>query len=495
MPPPVAAVVCIFLILGLFWLDRDVKARTSAALWISTVWLLLASSRSVSQWMGIGSPLGSDQLLEGNPIDRQVYTGLLVMGLIVLVSRRRQVGRLLRANLPVAVFFLYCVISLLWSDYPDVAFKRWTKALGDLVMVLIVVSERDPIAAVKRLLARATFLLIPISVLFIKYYPALGRSYGQWDWKTYYSGVTTNKNALGVICLLFGLGSAWRFLAIFHSRVKGRIGQLLGHGVILVMVIWLFWMANSMTSLACFLVASLLLLATHVRVVERRPATVHFLVGMVICVCASVLFLGVGPGVLESMGRNATLTDRTGIWAVVIGMIKNPLLGTGFESFWLGPRLQTVWKSYKWGPTEAHNGYIEIYLNLGWIGIAMLAVVIATGYRTVLAAFRRKLPTGNLVLAYFVVGVVYNFTEAAFFRMMAPAWILFLLAVTRVPGSPSPKVRPSAKGDSGREMIPQPVPAVAGDAVEEYLPETNGVVSHRLGAGSEFLPIRRSTGR
>jgi O-antigen ligase len=261
------------------------------------------------------------------------------------------------------------------------------------------------------------------------------------------------------------------------------------------MVIWLFWMANSMTSLACFLVASLLLLATHVRVVERRPATVHFLVGMVICICASVLFLGLGPGVLESMGRNATLTDRTGIWAVVIGMIKNPLIGTGFESFWLGPRLQTVWKAYGWGPTEAHNGYIEIYLNLGWIGLGLLAVVIATGYRTVLAAFRRKLPTGNLVLAYFVVGVVYNFTEAAFFRMMAPAWILFLLAVTRIPGSPSPKVRPSAKGDSGREMIPQPVPAVAGDAVEEYLQETNGAVSHRLGAGSEFLPIRRSTGR
>jgi exopolysaccharide production protein ExoQ len=495
MPPPVAAVVCVFLILALFWLDRDVKARTSAALWISTVWLLLASSRSVSQWIGIGSPLGSEQLIEGNPIDRQVYTGLLVMGLIVLVSRRRQVGRLLRANLPVVVFFLYCVISLLWSDYPDVAFKRWTKALGDLVMVLIVVSERDPIAAVKRLLARATFLLIPVSVLFIKYYPALGRSYGQWDWKTYYSGVTTNKNSLGVICLLFGLGSAWRFLAIFHSRVKGRIGQLLGHGVILVMVIWLFRMANSMTSLACFLVASLLLLATHVRVVERRPATVHFLVGMVICICASVLFLGLGPGVLESMGRNATLTDRTGIWAVVIGMIKNPLIGTGFESFWLGPRLQTVWKAYGWGPTEAHNGYIEIYLNLGWIGLGLLAVVIATGYRTVLAAFRRKLPTGNLVLAYFVVGVVYNFTEAAFFRMMAPAWILFLLAVTRIPGSPSPKVRPSAKGDSGREMIPQPVPAVAGDAVEEYLQEANGVASQRLGAGSEFLPIRRPTSR
>lgn len=476
MPPHIATIVFIAGIILLLFLDRERESRNSWAIWISVVWLVLAGSRSVSQWLQLGSPLAaSDQYLEGNPLDRMVYTGLLVSGLIVLAGRRRRIWRLLKANGPILLFFCYCALSFLWSEYPDVAFRRWIKAVGDLVIVLIVLSDRDPTAAVKNLLARTSFLLIPLSVLFIKYYPDLGRSYGMWDWKTYYTGVTTNKNTLGVICLFCGLGSAWRFLAALHSRAKRRTGQLVAHGVILSMVIWLFWMANSMTSLACFLLASVLLLATHIRVVARRPGAVHFLVGAVICVCVSVLFLGLGPGVLETMGRNSTLTDRTGIWAMVLGMTKNPLLGTGFESFWLGPRLQKIWSVYSWGPTEAHNGYIEIFLNLGWIGIVLLAVVIATGYRTVLAAFRRKLPTGNLVLAYFVVGVVYNFTEAAFFRMMAPAWILFLLAIARVPGSPSPKVRPPAKGDSGREMNPQPVPVGVGDAVEEYLQETNDV--------------------
>ena len=67
------------------------------------------------------------------------------------------------------------LVSLLWSDFPDVAFKRWTKALGDLVMVLVVLSDREPISAVKRLFSRTEFLLIPLSVLLIKYYPTLGR--------------------------------------------------------------------------------------------------------------------------------------------------------------------------------------------------------------------------------------------------------------------------------------------------------------------------------
>ncbi len=129
-------------ILCLFWLDRDRNARTSSALWIPIAWLLLASSRSVNQWLTIGqtasgaSSADQQYVLEGNPIDRAVYGGLLVLGIIVLLQRRKQAGKLLRANAPTVLFFVYCAISLLWSDYPDIGFKRWTKAIGDLVMVL-----------------------------------------------------------------------------------------------------------------------------------------------------------------------------------------------------------------------------------------------------------------------------------------------------------------------------------------------------------------------
>jgi hypothetical protein len=157
----------------------------------------------------LGPPTeGADQYLEGNPLDRLVYSGLLAVGLLVLVRRRRPVGKLLLANAPVLCFFLYCAVSILWSDYPAVAFKRWHKALGDLVMVLVVLSDRNPSAAVKRLLSRTTYLLIPLSILFIKYYPNFGRVYGRWDWKVSYTGVATNKNTLGAICLLCGLASA-----------------------------------------------------------------------------------------------------------------------------------------------------------------------------------------------------------------------------------------------------------------------------------------------
>jgi exopolysaccharide production protein ExoQ len=443
LSPGIATAVCAILILGLFWLERDPEARTSRALWIPVLWMLLAASRSVSEWLEVGTWVHTtDQYMEGNPLDRLVYTSLLAVGLVVLVKRRGQVARILRANGPILLFLSYCAMSLFWSDFPGVALKRWTKALGDLVMVLIVLSDPDRSTAIKRFLARAGFLLLPVSVLFVKYYPDLGRAYGRWDGKAFYTGVASDKNMLGVICLFFGLGSAWRFLTACQDRKSAsRTRRLIAHGAILTMALWLLWIANSMTSLFCFLIATGMLLATTFRSVTPRPVVVHVLVTAILVVSVSVLFLGLSPSVLNTIGRDPTLTDRTAIWTLIISMNNNSLVGSGFESFWLGPRLDKIWSVYAWGPTEAHNGYLEIYLSLGWAGVALLAVVLATGYRTVVAAYRRHSPTGTLWLAYFVVGMIYNFTEAAFFRMMQPAWIFFLLAITKCPDLPPSKIR------------------------------------------------------
>ena len=79
-----------------------------------------------------------------------------------------------RQNTPILLFFAYCAVSTLWSDYTDVSFKRWIKAVGDLVMALIVLTDANPFAALKRLMAQVGFVLIPASILLIKYYPGLG---------------------------------------------------------------------------------------------------------------------------------------------------------------------------------------------------------------------------------------------------------------------------------------------------------------------------------
>jgi len=429
----IAAITWAIVTVWLFRLNRNPKVRTSKALWIPTMWLFFGASRNVSEWLQRGG--GVSDYSEGSALDRNVFTAILALGVIVLVMRRRRVGALLRSNGPILLYFLYCGISILWSDFPDVGGKRWFRACGDVVMVLIVLSDPDWLAAFKRLLARLGFTLVPISILFIRYYPELGRRYsrgGQPSWV----GVATDKNALGMLCLVFGLAAIFRFLVIYRGEEGDRkTGPLIAQGALIAMTAYLIREANSATALSCFLLAGGVMVLTCLFPKLRRPALVHLMVGAGLSVAFSALFLGIGSNLVNDLGRESTLTGRTTIWHFALQQVRNPLLGEGFESFWLGSRLQTVREDISQALNQAHNGYLEIYLNLGWVGVALLAGLIVTGYRRIVPAVRRQTQAGSLRLAYFIVTIAYNFTEAGF-KMMHPIWIVFLVSIAVVPRTP-----------------------------------------------------------
>jgi O-antigen ligase len=299
-------------------------------------------------------------------------------------------------------------------------------------MVLVVLTDPEPTDAVKRFFARAGFVLIPLSILLIRYYPDLGRAYSPWTGEAWNVGVATQKNGLGYVCLLFGLGSFWYLLEALRGGEHPRAaGPLIAHGAILAMALWLFSMANSATSFSNFLIGGGLMVVMSLRMVERTPAILHLLVGLLLVVIFYGLILNPEVGLTETVGRDPTLTGRTEMWNQLYQMSDRPWFGVGYESFWFGPRLQEIWRT-NMHVHQAHNGYLEIFLNLGWAGVALLGAVMASGYRNVNRAFRWDSEAGRIKLAFFVVAVVYNMTEHAF-RPLHPVWIVFLLAITVVP--------------------------------------------------------------
>jgi len=118
-----ALFVFIVVIGGLFFLDRDNSARTSKALWLPVIWLWIDASRPISVWLGMG-------LQSESPVDQLVAGTLIVLGIIV-IGRRKDVIFLLRASWPVVLYFSFCLVSVLWSDFPGHALTRWVRALGD----------------------------------------------------------------------------------------------------------------------------------------------------------------------------------------------------------------------------------------------------------------------------------------------------------------------------------------------------------------------------
>ncbi|HET7212663.1 MAG TPA: O-antigen ligase family protein [Terriglobia bacterium] len=427
---PTAA--CALLILFLLFLQREPKARTSWALWIPTLWVVLAMSRPLTAWL-YAEPLvpTASQYVEGSPLDRLVLGALMLGGIVVLLCRYRRAARFLRANWPILLFFTFCAVSVLWSDFPGVALKRWVRASGDLTMVMIILTERESLAAFKRIIVRAGFLLVPLSILLIEFYPSLGQVYSIEDGRIANIGVTTNKNTLGSICMIIGLASVWRIIALF--RENSRIGrQLIAHGSILAMCLWLLYVANSSTSKACFLLGLGMILFLNFGG-KKRTVRAHLIVAAVACVA---LFIVAMPeayaSIVHALGRKPDLTGRTDLWKAILSVDFNHWFGTGYMSFWLGSRLQYLWGLFYFYPQEAHNGYLEIYINLGRIGLVFMGLLLAAGYRNVVAAFRSDPATGAFRLAFFVVALVYNFTEAAF-RMNDPIWIFLLLTVSAIP--------------------------------------------------------------
>jgi O-antigen ligase len=356
--------------------------------------------------LGVGSyvPPGADIRFEGSPVDAAFYTILLIAAICVLVRRGQRTLAFLNANFPILIYFFFCLLSICWSDYQSVALKRWIKAIEDLAMILIVLTDEQPVAALRRVFSRTGFILLPLSLLLIKYYPNLGRAYDPWTGAQINTGLTDNKNILGVITLVLLLGALWRVLALLlpDETVADRRRHLLAQGTLLVLGLSLLITANSATSLVCFILGAALMLATRRRFIRRNPATVHALVLLLAVTFGSVMLLGGKASVVQALGRNQTLTGRTDIWAAVIPMAPNPLVGAGFESFWLSPSVhERLWEAIPGLPlNEAHNGYIEIYLELGWVGVILIGLVLIDGYRRSVKAFRRDPQLGGLLIAY-----------------------------------------------------------------------------------------------
>jgi hypothetical protein len=428
----IATLIFVVLISILVVVTRDRGTMWSAALLLAFAWLWFASSRNPTGWLQLreGGKGGADTAYdEGSPFDRSIYTALMLGGVIVLAKRSKRTTAFLAANFPVILFFLYCGLSATWSEHADISIKRWFRGLGDLVMVMVILTDRDWADAFKWVYSRLACILVPLSVLFFRWFPALGRSYNIHDGRVSITGVTDDKNLLGAICTLFALAVAWCIIEALEKKEPARKKLLIAYGSIIVVVIYLINLADSATATACLIEGTAILLLTSMPKIFRRPMLTHLMVAAILSLTAVNLFFG--GSLLAMFGRNSTLTGRTDLWNLCLTLVRNPLVGAGYESFWLGWRLEKMW-DYIPGVNQAHNGYLEIYLNLGWVGVALLITFLISGYRNIVRAVRRREPAASLRLAYFVVACVSNCTEAGF-KMMHPMWIALLVVSTARP--------------------------------------------------------------
>ncbi len=383
----------------------------------------------------LGFPTIGGSLEEGSPLDALFFGALILAGILALRRRQITLSYLTRENTWLMVFFVFSFFAIIWSDFPFVALKRWIKTLGHPTMALIILTDPNPQLAFRVVMRRCAYVMISLSVTFIKYFPEFGRGFDYWTGYATNSGINLNKNELGYCCMIFGIFFMWNL--IVAGKISDKIQRRSEIFISLVffgLIVWLLQMANSATSLVTISLGTAVIFGLGLRTITKRYFGTLFVTS---CVLVAALELGIGvyKPFLEMLGRNPTLTDRTEVWADALSLADSPVLGAGFESFWLGERLKIMWAKWWWQPNQAHNGYVEIYLNLGAAGLFLFGILIVSTFNKITSRFLTDFEFARLRMGFLLTILAYNYTEATF-KALHLVWTLFYIVALDVRRGP-----------------------------------------------------------
>lgn len=432
MSPTVAIVLTIVFIVAVFKIDFRKEFRQSYALWIPLIWMMRSISKPFSFWVDPTTPPANPamDIIEGNPIDRAIFIVLIFLSLIVLFRRKIDWRLFFKKNIWIVIWFSYCLISILWSDFPIVSLKRWIKEIGLFLGVLIILTEDDPILAVKTVIKKFSYILIPISIVLITYLPSLGLSVSRNTGEITYAGVSHNKNGLGQICMV----SAFIFYYCLTTRGQTDLFQrsfaqkliYLFFGVISLM---LLLKVKSSTSLGALFVGISFLFAMRRRLLKHTTKILGIYFIAIVAVGIVLQYtVDIKDTLISFLGRDPTLTGRTLLWGDLLSLRTNPVIGVGFGNFWLGKRLAVIWKTQPWMPMESHNGFLNVYLELGTIGLSLMFINILVCYKRIKAVLLKNYEYGIFAFAILILTLLYNITEDSFGNISL-MWFFFLFVL------------------------------------------------------------------
>ncbi|HEY4442541.1 MAG TPA: O-antigen ligase family protein [Candidatus Elarobacter sp.] len=349
-----------------------------------------------------------------------IYAGA-VIGLIAEWARVRAL--IARSPLVLAVVVL-AILSVMWSDDPYLTLRRSVGLVGTTAVAYYAVA-RLTLDEFIDVFAVVAGLVAVVSAFFIAFLPDAGVM--QQEYAGAWRGVFEHKNSFGLF-----LSACIIVLVISAVRSRGT-RRLIAWSVLAMCAVELLGSQSLTSALVAALNVVLLgalWYASKGRAQRRAVAFFAVLGAVAIGLAAWVVTDGFTGGTV--LGRDTTLTGRTDIWPSVIDAIwTRPLFGFGYDVFWSdnGPYLHYLPAAVGWRPYHAHNGYLELALDVGAAGVAVAAAAILRGlvaaWRSIPAAFNAARAWPLLALVYFV---LLNLTESYIAKYNNFDWIVFVAA-------------------------------------------------------------------
>lgn len=367
-----------------------------------------------------GPDLGADQG-EGNLRFQVVSLGIYLTAGLALLAHPGMAARLLGSNIPVVALLLLAVFSSFWSPYPDATFRRaFALALATMFAVYLVIRFRPG-----ELLELLGYALVVAALL--SFFFSLFTAWGHHHWGPHqgiWRGTFGHKNELG---RYMALGSLLFLVLIGQSRGLKRALWWIGLAFSLVLLL----ASTSKTPLAVMLgllvVWPLLKAMRAGRMALNVKLPVILIVGFGGLVLLLVNFLATG---LEAMGRDMTLTGRTKLWELAVSAgFHHPWFGSGYRAFWTERGAREVYAHLGWNLEvgNGHNGYLDVWLELGFVGLGLFVAMLATAIRRIwrrLVISTDSVGTWYALLLGFL--IVYSITEKVILQQSELVWTLFV---------------------------------------------------------------------
>ena len=440
------------LLLGLgliaWLLSTDFKWRRlgSKALIIPGVWLTIQGSRPLSYWTGSG-----ESNVDGNPINTFAFAVMIFSAIYVLRGRKLDWGTLFSRNKAIFLLYLFCAMSSVWSEMHFISLKRIFKDFGCVLVGLILLTEKDPSAAIRGVFVRVACVLFPMSLVCGKFFPVIGRNYTK-DGEAMFTGVAMQKNSLGEMLFVLGLVVLWDLYETWKARPSARQrNQKLALMALMGQCVLLLKFSDSKTSLLCLIIGAVVMFgALHLSKIPngRRILVTCLVIGIGLVALDKTFNLS--EIVIRMMGRNPVRTGRKDIWRLVMEQQDHTLYGQGFCIFWDTDKGQDVIGQLM-RINSTHNGYLEMYMDGGLIADFLLITFLLAGGKRVIDRLFRDHPLGLIGLVFWVTAIIYNFSESSYFRLDV-LWFTLLMAVMICPQ----RFRRGAVVTSGPKVMAMP---------------------------------------
>lgn len=362
---------------------------------------------------------------EDMPLLRLMWLPVYAVILALAVWRAPRVMRFWFPAVMLSLLIFWVFASASWSSDPGTTNRRALAAAFTTLFGLYFASSFDG----KRMaeIIAGTFLFLAVGgLLAVVAYPKMGVQHdiNAGDWR----GLWYEKNQMGAM-MVYGALAAMAAILAGSTKRKQLVFTIVLCAALIVM-------SKSKTSLLALLIGlgGSMMLA----IMRRGPATAVIIVwlGVSVAVTAAMVMWLAPELLFKALGKDPSLTGRTDIWAALLRQsAKHPLTGYGYAVFWKLDSVPAMWirKQTGWDVPTAHNGWLDILAQLGWIGVGLCALVLGGALLVSLVRFR-KVEDGYWATLFLAIFVMTTFSESFILERNGIAWALACAAVTRLLG-------------------------------------------------------------